>query len=136
MKKLLTLTAIALTFASSAAFAYNDNDGHHYSEGMESRFLKIDVNNDGYVGRAEFQASANNMFNESDYNHDNVLSRDEYWDQKKRYHNAWDNQTPIYSSGQKNNYDSNIVDHNMDPRYYNNKRANRINDTEYDNKSY
>jgi EF hand len=136
MKKLLTLTAITLTLASSSAFAYNDNDGMSYKEGIQHHFARMDVNDDGYVSRAEHQAATNNMFNEADSNHDNILNHDEFWNHKKRYHSESNRESHTYYNGTSGNYDSNIVDHNMDPRYYNNKRSNRVNDTEDNNKPY
>lgn len=79
MKKLLALTALAITFAAPNAYAEHHEGGHdgpkHHKGAM--MFDKFDLDNNGEVTREEFIAFHETKFTEMDADKSGVVTKDE-----------------------------------------------------------
>lgn len=79
MKKLLALTALAITFAAPNAYAGDHEHGHdgpkHHKGAM--MFDKFDLDNNGEVTREEFNSFHETKFTEMDTDNNGVITKDE-----------------------------------------------------------
>jgi len=73
MKKLLTLTAVALAFSMTPVLA--DNHEGHGDKGK--KFEKHDLNGDGIITKDEFLSGASERFGKMDANGDGSVSKEE-----------------------------------------------------------
>lgn len=81
MKKLLTLTAVALTFGLMSASVFADS---HQDKG--GKFAKHDTNGDGVISKSEFLAHSKERFSKMDADGNGEISKEESKAARKAMH--------------------------------------------------